>query len=264
MTVWPAGAARPSRVHPRRVRPTLTPSGRPAAVFICVKSDDTASALKTARRLAGPRTPVVSLQNGLAHVGPTRRALGPRAVFGACLAAVRREGPAEVRHHAGETIWLGARPQNRAAAAEARRRLLAAGLDVPAATREDRLLWTKVVFNAAVNPVGALAGKTNGALARTPALWAIVRAALKEGEAAARADGHPMLLRDLPALVRRACLSAPRQENSMLQDLRAGKATEARAILGPICAAARRHGKPAPVLDSLARFVGALERELGA
>lgn len=259
-------AAKPAGLPPRpsRIRTTLSPSGRPAAVFVCVKSQDTAGALRHALRLAGPETPVVSLQNGLTHLGATTRALGARrAVFGACYAAVLRDGAA-VRHQTGQLVHLGVTRSNRAAARAARRWLLRAGLDAPPAGREDRVLWTKAVFNAATNPVGALTARTNGDLAAVPALWDITLAALREGERAARAAGHPTLPRDLAGLVRRACAAAPKQENSMLQDLRAGRPTEVEAILGPLLAAARRRGLRAPVLSSLRRFMRRLELELTA
>ncbi|MBI4348436.1 MAG: 2-dehydropantoate 2-reductase [Elusimicrobia bacterium] len=259
--------AQPSGRRPRtaRIRPTLSPSGRPAAVFVCVKSRDTKGALAHARRLAAAGTPVVSLQNGLAHVAPSVRALGAeRAVFAACYAAVEREAPAQVRHHAGQTIWLGRTAANAASVAAARGFLKAAGLHVPRVAPEHRVLWTKLVFNAATNPIGALTGRTNGDLARLGALWEILLASLAEAEAAARADGHPPLVHDMAALLKRACRATPEQDNSMLQDLRAGRPTEIDAILGPILEAARRRRRPAPVLTALHRFVKRLEKELAA
>lgn len=257
------GAAPSKRPRPGRIIPALSGSSRPAAVFVCVKSGDSASALRQARRLAGPDTPIVSLQNGLAHVPAALRAVGPRrAVFGACYMAVQREGAARVKHHAGETIRLGKTAENSAAASAARRWLLAAGLDAPAPQREDRVLWTKAVFNAATNPLGALTARTNGDLAKNPALWEILLHALREAAAVARAEGHPPLHSDMEDLVRKACLATPEQENSMLQDLRRGRRTEVEAILGPILEAARRRRLGAPVLDALRRFTLRLEREL--
>ena len=122
------------------------------------------------------------------------------------------------------------------------------------------MLWTKAAFNAATNPVGALAAKPNGAIAAIPALWEIARAALEEATAVARAAGHPPLAARMPRLVRRACEATPRQENSMLQDLRAGRRTEIDAILGPMLAEARRRRVETPVLESLRAFVRRLER----
>lgn len=255
--------AGPCRPRLFRIRTTLFPSGKPDGIFICVKSRDTRGALAHARRLAGPRTPVVSLQNGLDHVAPTKRALGHgRAVFAACYAAVERQGPSTVRHHAGQAIRLGATGRNAAAAKAVRGWLLAAGLDAPAPAREDRVLWTKLVFNAATNPIGALTARTNGELARVGALWETLLAALGEAEGAARAEGHAPLVSDMAALLKRSCEATPEQENSMLQDLRAGRPTEADAILRPLLSAARRHKRPAPVLTALHGFVKRLEREL--
>jgi 2-dehydropantoate 2-reductase len=59
-----------------------------------------------------------------------------------------------------------------------------------------------------------------------------------------------------------SCRNAPRQRNSMLQDLAAGRRTEAGAILGPLLAAAKRRRVPAPTLEILSAVVARLERSL--
>ena len=59
-----------------------------------------------------------------------------------------------------------------------------------------------------------------------------------------------------------SCRNAPRQRNSMLQDLAAGRRTEARAILGPLLLAAKRRRVPAPTLEILSAVIGRLERRL--
>ncbi|HEX4046634.1 MAG TPA: ketopantoate reductase C-terminal domain-containing protein, partial [Elusimicrobiota bacterium] len=56
--------------------------------------------------------------------------------------------------------------------------------------------------------------------------------------------------------------NAPHQRNSMLQDLAAGRRTEAKFILGPLLAAARRRKVEAPTLELLAAVVARLEKKL--
>ena len=49
---------------------------------------------------------------------------------------------------------------------------------------------------------------------------------------------------------------------AMLQDLAAGRKTEADAILGPLLKAARRGDVPAPTLETLAAVLARLEKRL--
>jgi ketopantoate reductase len=48
----------------------------------------------------------------------------------------------------------------------------------------------------------------------------------------------------------------------MLQDLAAGRRTEAGAILAPLLAAAKRRRVPAPTLETLSAVISRLERRL--
>lgn len=236
----------------------------PASVaFFCVKSGDAARAAAAARRLIGPGTAVVALQNGLGHEKIFRRAFGPRrTVIGVCYFAADRPAPGDLRLNGGEDVLLAHRDGNAAALETARALLTRAGFRVHVKESEAGMLWTKAAFNAAVNPLGAVCAVESGRIAEDPALRELSLKALGEAAAAAEAAGHPL---DYPDMAEKLLLSgrnAPRQRNSMLQDLAAGRRTEAKAILGPLLASARRHGVPAPTLTLLAAAVARLERRL--
>jgi 2-dehydropantoate 2-reductase len=233
------------------------------AAFFCVKSGDAARAAASARRWIGPATTVVALQNGLGHEKLFRRAFGPRrTVIGVCYFAADRPAPGDLRLNGGEDVLLARHPGNDAALSAARVLLSAAGFRVHVKESEPGMLWTKAAFNAAVNPLGAVCAVENGRLAEYPALREISLRALTEAAAAAEAAGHPL---DYPDMAEKLLLSgrnAPRQRNSMLQDLAAGRRTEAAVILGPLLSAARRHRRKAPTLELLAAVVARLERRL--
>lgn len=239
------------------------PDGPCGAVFLCVKARDLAAALPAARAAAGPYTPVVSLLNGVGHERAVRRAAGsPRAVIGSCYFAAMRSGPRTVRHAGGRLIWLAQTRANRAAARRAAAVLRAAGWRVVLKRDEARLLWTKLVYNAGVNPLAALARRTNGALASDGALRELTLRALAEARRAAAAAGRRPYPEMTDAKVLAGCRAVPTQLNSMIQDLDAGRPTEAAAILSPLLAAARRRRVPVPALTVLAAAVAALERQL--
>ena len=233
------------------------------AAFFCVKAGDAARAAAAARRWIGPETPAVALQNGLGHEKMFRRAFGPRrTVIGVCYFAADRPAPGDLRLNGGEDILL-ARHAGNAASLEAAQGLLSrAGFRVHVKDSEPGMLWTKAAFNAAVNPLGAVCAVESGKLAEDPALRELSLRALTEAAAAAESAGHPL---DYPDMAEKLLLSgrnAPHQRNSMLQDLAAGRRTEARFILGPLLAAARRRRLKAPTLELLAAVVARLERKL--
>jgi len=128
--------------------------------------------------------------------------------------------------------------------------------------REANAKWAKAALDAATGPLGALAVRTAGDLARVPPLKLLMFQALKEASAAARAAGHPLSYERLKVEAIRDCLAAPDKPNPMLQALRRGRKTDIEAVAGPFLRAARKGRVQVPVLESLHRFVKRLEREL--
>ena len=235
----------------------------PTAAFFCVKSGDAASAATSAKRWIGPDTAVVALQNGIGHEKVFRRTFGARrTVIGVCYFAADRPAPGELRLNGGEDVLLARRPGNETALATAAGILTTAGFRAHIKDGEPGMLWTKAAFNAAVNPLGAACAVENGRLIEDPALREISLKALAEAAAAAEAAGHPLDYSDMADKLLLSGRNAPHQRNSMLQDLAAGRRTEASAILGPLLAAARARSVPAPTLELLGAVVARLERRL--
>jgi len=233
------------------------------AAFFCVKSGSAARAAAAARRWIGPETPVVALQNGLGHEKMYRRAFGPRrTVIGVCYFAADRPAPGDLRLNGGEDILLARHPGNAESLEVAGSLLAAAGFRVHVKDSEPGMLWTKAAFNAAVNPLGSACAVESGKLDEDPALRELALKALCEAALAAEGAGHKLDYPDMAEKLLLSARNAPHQRNSMLQDLAAGRRTEARFILGPLLAAARRRKVPAPTLELLAGVVARLERKL--
>lgn len=236
-----------------------------SVAFFCVKSGDARRAASAARKWIGEGTVVVALQNGIGHEKVFRKAFGPkRTVVGVCYFAADRVAPGELRQNGGEDVLLARRSANAAAVEEAAVLLSSAGFRVHLKNDEEGMLWTKAAFNAAVNPLGAACAVESGRLEADPALREVALRALSEAAAAAAASGHRLDYPDMADKLLLSCRNAPRQRNSMLQDLAAGRRTEAAAILGPLLAAAKRRGVPTPTLSTLSAVIGRLERSLAA
>ena len=233
------------------------------AAFFCVKSGDARKAAASARRHLGKETPVVALQNGIGHEKVFRRLFGPRrTVVGVCYFAADRSEPGSIKLNGGEDVLLARRNGNAKALEAARGLLTKAGFRVHIKDSEEGMLWTKAAFNAAVNPLGAACAVESGRIEADPALREVALAALGEATAAAVASGHRLDYLDMADKLMLSCRNAPLQRNSMLQDLAAGRRTEADAILGPLLRAAKRRRVPAPTLEILSAVIARLERRL--
>jgi 2-dehydropantoate 2-reductase len=240
------------------------------AVLLTVKSYDTADMLTATADLVAPDGCVIALQNGLgnveqvvAAVGPDR-ALGGRVIFGAVLS---RPGVARVTVCA-DPIAIGAGVPGRDVAEDEARawsaRCAAAGIPTEYTPRVHAHLWTKVFYNAALNPLGALFGQPYGALAADEDTRAIMDAVFDEGFAVAAARGVVPLVPTADAyrelFYGRLVPATAHHRSSMLQDLERGRRTEIDAINGCIWRFGRDAGIPTPVNATLTRLVRWRER----
>lgn len=123
--------------------------------------------------------------------------------------------------------------------------------------------WTKVIFNAATNPLGALTGLTHGRLCDEPELRRLVTGLVDEGKAVAGALGVA-LDSDPDALVDHARRVAYDHKASMLQDLEGMRPTEVDFLNGGIARFGEEEGIPTPLNETIAALIRGRERSWGA
>jgi 2-dehydropantoate 2-reductase len=225
-------------------------------VLATVKMPDLAPLAASLQRVLAPDGLVVALQNGLGADQLLAAELGAaRVVGGAAYVGVDCPEPGLVRHIAGGRITLGALPGiDKARAARLSLHLEAAG--VPCRVCDDlrALRWGKLVWNAAYNPVSALARVTVGEAADDPGLRDILRAAMEEVVAVGRAAR--VALKD--GIVERNLTIRPEYREgltSMRQDAEARRPNEADAILGAVLRVAAEHHVATPTLTLLHALV---------
>lgn len=119
--------------------------------------------------------------------------------------------------------------------------------------------WTKVIFNAATNPLGALTGLTHGRLCELPATRELISALVREGVAVSDALGVT-LDGDPDALVDHAAKVAYDHKASMLQDALAHRRTEIDALNGGIARFGRETGVPTPLNEAIAALIKGMEQ----
>ncbi|MHB8485567.1 MAG: ketopantoate reductase family protein [Candidatus Acidiferrales bacterium] len=118
--------------------------------------------------------------------------------------------------------------------------------------------WTKLIFNAATNPVGALTLLHHGAATRLPATGQLFDDLISEGMAIAKAlgielHGNP---RDL---VQKGASAPGKHRASMLQDVLAHRQTEVDFMNGAIVHWGEKLGIPTPLNKTMWALIKGLE-----
>lgn len=240
------------------------------AVLLTVKAWDTAGmAAAVAPRLADDGM-LISMQNGLGNLERAAAAVGPRRVLGARVifgAEVSAPGHVRVTVHAAPTLVGSPDPTDARRTAAARRwaaALGAAGIPAEPTARLVAELWGKLLYNAALNPLGALLGVPYGALPADADARAIMDAVLAEAFAVAQADGVALPWPDVGAyraeFYERLVPATAAHRSSMLQDLERGRPTEIDAINGYVASRGAVLGVATPANLLLTRAIRARAR----
>ncbi len=243
-------------------------------ILVTVKSYDTAQMAAHLPGLLADGGVAVSAQNGLGnlellaqHVGG-ENVLAARVIFGAEI-----EQPGRVRVTViAEPVAIGPAPDLSGAAAPAlasRAEQLAAALSaigIPAQAVGDirPWLWTKLFYNAALNPLGALLKVHYGALGADPELRRIMDAIVHEAFALAQRCGVRIPFHNaadyLSVFYGRLLPATFDHRPSMLADLEYRGRTEIGALNGRIVEMAAGLGLDAPVNRMITALIAARER----
>jgi 2-dehydropantoate 2-reductase len=241
-----------------RVKATANPGslGPVDLVIVCVKAYHTEGALRSHGSLVGNSTTLWSIQNGLgnleamAKVVPSSCIVGGSTTMGANLLGSGRV------HHAGEgDTFIGELDGSPSARVELiAKAVSAAGIRVQ--TRPDirRLIWRKVLVNAAINALTAILRVRNGVLVEHESSLRVMEEAVREAVRAAATQGIRFTEEEALAQAREVARRTAENRSSMLADILAGRRTEIDYINGAIAAMA-----PAPVNRVLTDLVRALE-----
>ncbi len=118
--------------------------------------------------------------------------------------------------------------------------------------------WTKLIFNASTNPVGALTLLHHGAATRFSATGELFEDLIAEGEAVARKLGIE-LHGDPRQMVQKGANAPGKHNASMLQDVLAKRQTEVDFMNGAIVKWGEKAGVPTPLNRALWELIKGLE-----
>ena len=232
-----------------------------AVVLVTVKSYDTATIARQIAPLVGEDTVVLSLQNGIENESLLASELDLPPLMGA-MTEIGAElvSPGVVRHVAEGTIVFGEMTGHESPRGRALAELFtAAGVRHRLSLEMPLMLWSKLSWNAAHNAVTAITHTTAGAAAGIPATAEVLRAAMHEVVAVARAQGillEPARV-DTTIAFSRDHLGTLR--TSMLQDLERGRRLEYDAINGAVIRFGETVGVPIPVNRTLYGLLAGLD-----
>ena len=241
---------------------TSNPSDIPACEFgiVATKSLHTRAAIESTASVFKDAA-VCTVQNGVGNEEIIAEYV-PRVIRGTTFPAGHVVGPGHVEQDTGGKTWLGPFEPKPATMAEIEllaERLTESGIETLAMEDSRGAQWTKLIFNAATNPIGALTGLPHGVACDQPAVRKVISGLVAEGVAVADAMGIT-LDSDPDKLVDHAREVAYHHKASMLQDALARRPTEVAALNGGIVKFGEQTGVPTPLNQAIWALIEGLEQ----
>lgn len=240
-------------------------------VIVAVKSYDTSAAAKAVAPLLDNATLVCSYQNGLGNAERIAEVIGWPRTFGARViygVRIPEPGCAEITVIAQPTalgVYHPETPVDRVKAIAAA--MNEAGSPTIFTEKIATLLWGKVAYNCALNPLSALLNVPYGVLSETEHTLSIMREIVAEFYAVGNAMSIPLepatVDEYMDLLVNVLIPPTAAHYPSMHADFLHKRRTEIDALNGIICCYGDEHGVPCPTNYMLTRLVRAREYSLG-
>ncbi len=228
-------------------------------LFVFVKAPNTLAAVRPFAGMLNPATPIVSLQNGLGNEEAIKTALGGTVslVIGVTDVVGLAVGHGHSRRQGIGSTVVGTAGATTASVRSVQQLIERAHLDCGIAYDIQPHLWGKLLANAAINPIAALAEASNDIIANDADAAELARSVAAEGAEIARALRVNLPFGDTWEYVRGVVAQTSGVRNSMTIDLAARMTTEIDQVNGAIVAAARRLGIRTPYNEALVRLVRA-------
>ena len=224
-------------------------------VLLTVKSYDTENMLQTFHEAFADPMPILSLQNGLGNLDKITHLMGPtwamagRVIFGA---EINTHGKVSVTVYAEEVmiggIEKGVDFQKVIKIAEA---LSNAGIPTLPTREINKYIWGKVLYNSALNGLGAILGVKYGLLKEHESSRMLITGIVQEFFSVLNKENIKLDWPDpgayLEDLFERLIPVTYDHYPSMLRDIQNRKRTEIDSMNGAIVAIAQKHGIDVPV-----------------
>lgn len=223
--------------------------------LVLVKSWQTSRAAEQLKACLAADGVALTLQNGLGNREVLAAALGEeRVAAGVITTGATLVAPGVVRWGGEGTISLGDHPK----LTELAGLLQQAGFKVVTGQDVASLAWSKLVINAAINPLTAILNIPNGELLTRQCAQQLSAQLAAEVATVAQAQGVALTFADPVAAAADVARRTAANLSSMLQDVQRGAQTEIDAICGAVVRAGAEAGVPTPVNDVMWKLVSSL------
>lgn len=252
------------------------------AVFVTLKAHSVPAIAPAMRALYGPKTSVITMQNGIPwwyfhkHGGPyegTRIAsVDPdgvveanteidRVIASVVYPAAELAAPGIVRHIEGDRFSLGELDGVKTERIQTlSQTLIRAGLKAPIRPRIRSEIWVKVWGNLAFNPISALTRATLVGICQYPLTRELARTMMTEAQTIAEKLGITFGVTLEQRINGAEQVGA--HKTSMLQDIETGRPTEIDAIVGAVAELGRLTDTLTPAIDAIYASVKLLGKTL--
>ena len=239
------------------------------ATFITTKSYDTEFAIQELRSLARRAGDIVSMQNGCGNVEKVEEVFGPGRSLGARVITgfeIVEPGLINITVSA-DAIHIGnsSKGEPSPMAVQLAKAIDHAGHPCSAVGDIHQSLFAKLLYNCALNPLGAVLGVHYGALAEDEGTKDIINKIIEETFAVISGLGGTTPWENATEykveLYGRLLPATFNHRPSMLQDLENGKQTEIDALAGFVSDQGKKMTIPTPTCDMLTSLVRFKEQQ---
>ena len=245
-----------------RLNATSDPGEIPRCDYgiVATKAIHTKSAIAQAARAFDGNSAVCSVQNGVGNEELIAEHV-KYVIRGTTFPAGHPVAPGHIGYDIKGDTWIGpfepthtpmSKVEELAAA------ITEAGMNTIALPDARGAQWTKLIFNASTNPVGALTLLHHGAATRFEPTGHLFHDLIAEGEAVARALGIE-LHGDPRALVQKGAAAPGKHKASMLQAVLAKRQTEVDFMNGAIVRWGKKTGVRTPLNQAMWALIKGLE-----
>ena len=238
-------------------------------IIVAVKSYDTETAIKDIKKVISENTIVLLAQNGYGNYEIATSILGKdrvllsRVIFGAKVLEI---GKVEITVNADDVI-IG-NPDNAVSFEKIQNVInVISKTPIPVSYSPDvyKILWDKILYNSALNPLGAILECSYGDLAENPETRDIMNNIFKEIFIVAKANNIKLRWNSVDDYIKHfyTKLIPPTREHypSMYYDIKTGKRTEIDALNGAILKLAKKVNISVPYNETIVKLLKFKEKQ---
>ncbi|KAJ5278841.1 Ketopantoate reductase ApbA/PanE [Penicillium angulare] len=222
-----------------------------------------------AQSITPGHTTIVLMQNGMYLEPPFIEAFPTNVVLSGASYIGAHERNAHIIHDDPDHFHIGAFHNPRLDVQHEKERLEAfttaynGSKAVNAVPVDDIMLyrWRKIIWNGTYNPICAITQLDNAAVRRCGGEYSLIRPAMAEMAAIAKADGYDLGENIVDEMVNKTPIELCFRP-SMLVDIDKGNPVEVEVILGNALRIAREKGVQTPILDNTYRFLKLIQTRL--